>query len=398
MRFCLFLLILLFTANYALAQSDDLLYTSSSKNIVGGTGFKFSVDSKVSYIDNYLYSDEVEKGTSSISILPKVHLQIEKQRHLFKIKADTSYTNVERFSEDNHFDYHTSLDYYYKFTPESSLSLAANLNKDFIYRGTNYSIGSGELLKSGDDKLSYGSVIGFDYGTVDSTARLNSSLEIKNSEFTSKRELTSKYDVNHVNAEIGFDYGISGKTYFSSEVIYVNSKFKNDVFRDNKTISALMGVKWETSSITKVALLGGLQKLDFTDKAISDRKSSKWKINIDWSPLEYTQVGLLSGRSFEDADRAGELFKEVDEYNINANHSFSYRFTAAAKFGLTKIKSHSATKIANEDYYYGTIGFKYQWIRIVDFFGSYGYKGLDSNLSGLGYDRNQIEFGVKVII
>ena len=398
MRFSSYILLLSFATNAALAQSDDLLYSSSSKTIVGGSGLKVTVDSKASYIDNYLYSDEIRESTALISIAPKAQLQIEKQRHLFKLVADAAYTKVDKFSEDNHLDYSMTFDYYYKITTKSTLAFDASVDKGYIYRGTNYSIGNGELLDKGDDKLSYSSSLKFDYGSADSVMRLNSSVWIKNSEFTSKREITNKYDVSKINADVGFDYMISGKAYLSSEVIYVDSTFTNDLLRDNKTISALLGFKWETSPITKIAILGGYQKLDFTESAISDRESNKWKVNINWSPLEYTNLAFLSGRSFEDANRAGELFKEVDENSISANHSFSYRLTVAAKFGVTKIKSHSAFKIANEEYSFGTLGFKYQWIRIVDFFGSYGYKGLESNLIGLGYDRNQLELGVRVII
>ncbi len=398
MRRTLYLLILLLVPLKTFSQSDALLFGSSTKLTKGGTFLDFDLRSDIGYIDNYLFQNAGKQSTSFAEIKSDALLQIEQRQHLVRLKGAANYIAFGSFDEDNHADFNLNADYHYKFTANKETVLSGGYSRGFIYRGQDQSLGLGELLSKGDSKNATFANLTFNYGRIGSIAMMNISLGASNSEYQTRREQTHIFDVKKLSASAGFDYNLSGKTYASIEIDYNQSKFKYSESRDDKRASALVGVKWQSTVITKISALIGYQQIDFDQSTIAGKSNFKWKFNIDWRPLEYSHFKLSSGRTFEDALRGIEDYRLVDEHSISMGYTFSERLALIFGVGLKFEESISGNATIEQDYLSSSTGIKYKFKSSIELYAKYDFNQLKSTIQLVDYNRNAVAIGVRIVI
>ncbi len=391
-----FALILIFFSASIFAVSEDIKENTHNADFFFEPGniFNADINTKAGYIDNFLFSESNKESTSFFNIAPTVFIQTEAERNLFQLYGKISYYSFNDFSDDNHNDTTIIGKYHYKFSQNQRLAFTGSFKDTFEYRGTGISQGDANALTEGDEMQNTFVNAGYYYGQEESVARLSILLGARNSEYTTRRDKTQIFDYEGQYLKGSFDYYLSGKSYFRSEFAYEQVSFDNNPIIDRDVYSALIGYKWESSIISHVDILLGFETLAFD---ASDREKDDkfvWKVDVNWSPVEYVNVLFNSTRTFQENNQNGSEYKVVDEYKLNIGHQFTDFVTASISLAIKNQDVIFVDSIREEDYQYAGLLLRYIRNERLNFYLEYNFTGLDSTKEIDNFDRNMISAGL----
>ena len=369
---------------------SSLVQAESDNNVV------FNLASEAGYIDNFLYQARDEQGTAYYSLSSDLALTSKTQQSAFNFDAKTASYFFDKFENDQHTNFTVTPKYQFKFSQNQRLYISGLWLNHYTYRGTGLSLGAAEALSKGDKKESIAAGVGYEYGTFDSQGRLNVEVNYHESEFKTRRIMTSRLDTEILSIKSSFDYLLSGKTFLAFDVDYKATEYPNAELINRDSITALVGVKWFTTAISELKFLVGYQSLNFEDSRLSNDSAFKWQFDYTWRPSDYTQVHLVSNRNFDESYRLISSYRLAQTHQIDLEHALTEHLNVYAALGFNNEKFITVNNVQQEHYIFSTLMLDYQHSDRLSFQLSYDYKSLDANIADTDYLYNSFGLSVKV--
>lgn len=371
-------------------------HANNDFNYESGNKLSAFVRAEYGYIDNFLLSKDNEQSTTYIKFLPSMDMQMQFERFLFHISADTQHLQFQDFSNDNHTDYNVTPSFHYKIAANKTFYLKAKVNKAYQYRGTNLSLGNANALKKGDEYKTSGFYGGYLYGNESSVAKLALVLGKEKYRYMTRRDETYDLDYDKTIVNPRFDYLLSDKTYFLLDLSYSDEDYDDNLELNAEEYSALLGMKWESSNLTKLDVLLGYQTLKFGHDEFDNHDAFKWRIKLDWTPLDGTKVSFNSSRDFESANRVNDSYQLSDNYHLLMEKNITDYLTFSADIGYRKNKIYSDTRDDTENNLNTTMKLTYLRNQWLNMFLEYKYHDLDSTNHADDYQQNITSIGFEI--
>jgi hypothetical protein len=355
----------------------------------------FDVAAQAGYIDNFLYQTKNEKSTTFYKLSSRMALDMERQKSAFNLDAKLDSYIFSDFQNDDHNELSLKPTYQYKFAKNQRLYMTGHWSNSYIYRGTGLSLGALSNLEEGDKKENFGASIGFEYGNFDSQGRLNFEVSYDEGEFTTRRAETAELDSDTLYIKSSFDYLLSGKTYMAFDIDYQIDDYPNIPARNRDSLTALAGIKWQTTVISELSFLVGYQNLKFEDGLLDD-DAFKWRFDYSWQPSDFTTVHLVSNRLFDKTDRIASTYSLAEIYQVDISHAFTDRISISAMVSYNNEKIITQASRRKESYMSSIVGINYQRSEQLGFYLNYQTKSLDADYGDIDYLYNSVSLGLKV--
>ena len=366
----------------ALAKSDNNL--------------AFNLTTEAGYIDNFLYQPSNEQNTAFYSLASDIVFSSKSQQSAFNINANIATYVYEKFGDDNHTDFTIIPKYQFKFNQNQRLHISALWLNDYTYRGTGLSLGQAEQFREGDTQETLGTIIGYEYGTLESQGRLNFDLTYHESEFTTRRTDTRRLDTEILALKSSFDYLLSGKTFLAFDLDYKIIDYPNDPLISRDSISGLIGLKWYTTVISELNFLIGYQNLTFEDSRLIDDSAFKWRFDYTWRPSDFTTLHIVSNRKFDETYRLISSYRLAQTHQIDVMHDFTESLSALFAIGINNDEFITPASSMDEDYLFTTLGLNYRYSERLSFKLTYDYKTLDANYADIDFARNNVGISIAL--
>ncbi len=389
---------------FPLATLGLILLTSfplqAQTNFALEAGNKFTAKLLAEYgqISNFLNKNDGEESTNFIKVEPSVFIQTQLSRHLLQIEANVSHYQFNDFSEDDHSNLFFKPNYYFKIDHNKTLFADIKLQEEYEYRGTALSLGDASSISTGDNKKTVAANIGYLYGQIDSVAKLRLSIGQEDFRYKTRRTQNQLLDRVDNNAAASVDYLLSGKTYFTVDLDYIQAKFKNNKALNNDEYSVLVGMKWQSTAATQVEALVGYQALAFEDDSFASDSAFKWRVDLNWQPTLFNKVNINTQRNYETTNRIEESYRVVDSTNLQVTHQFTDYFQTSAAIGYRQEKIIYIAKTDKENYLYSEIKLNYQRNDWLNVFAGFVFTELEANVERLNYQGHSLSLGFSVII
>jgi hypothetical protein len=368
-------------------------------DLESGNKFTAKLSSEYGQISNFLYqNNNDEESTSYIKIEPSVFIQAQVSRHLMQLDANISHYQFNDFSEDDHSNFLFKPNYFFKLDNNKTLFVDVKLHEEYEYRGTELSLGEASLITTGDDKKTVEANIGYLYGQIDSVAKLKFSIGQENFRYKTRRSINQLLDRKDNSGLVSFDYLMSGKTYFAADLAYTRSDFQHNKPLNSDKYGVLVGMKWQSTSITQLQALIGYQALTFEDKLLSSDNSFKWQVNLNWQPTLFNKVSINTQRNYETANRIEDSYRVVDSTNLKIEYQFTEYFQVSGAIGYKQEKIVYLDKTNNEDYLYSEVKLNYRRNEWLTVFAGFTYTHLEASEEKLNNQGNSFSLGFSVSI
>ncbi len=375
----------------SLSSSAQDMFATQSGNL-----FQISVLPELGTIDNFLYTHQQTQSTAYVKLSTNAFMQSQFEQQLLSLKANLSHAKYQQFSQDNHSNISLTPTYQFKFSDSHSIFLRGLFQSQYQQRGTGLSLGAGASLVTGDERIYSAKSIGYLHGRQDSIAKLTLELGDETSRYKSRRALTRvlDYQLSYVNTS--FDYLLSEHSYLASELSYQQISFTENPIQDKQKLIALLGVKWQTTVATRMALLLGYQKLQFEQSSFSDDSAFKWRFDLRWLPLETIDITLNSQRDFQEANRLTNSYRVVDSHQLTLSSQFNSYLSGVVDVGLNNEDIVFNDYIEEENYRYFAARINYQGSERWSVYLGYRFEDLDNTVPVLDYQRTSVSLGYNV--
>lgn len=367
-------------------------------NTDSGNFFKLSLNTEVGQIDNFLYQSQHEQQIAYLALSPTIEIQTQFDRQLFSLDFNSQHKKYQDFSIDDHTNYTLSPSYQYKLDDNKGLFINASLANVYENRGTGLTLGNATTLNKGDELEMSNFSGGYLFGSKDSVAKLTVEVGQHNQKYNTRRDKTYLLDQQKSFADVAFDYLLSGQSYLASNISVEKRVSKYNSLLDKEKYTALVGVKWQTTEISQLALLVGYQQIKFDNSVFSDDDGFKWRFDWRWHPIYSTKLTLSTERDFEEANRLSNSYRVVDNYNMNVTSELTEFFNVSALIGSKKERIIFQQAEETENYVFTQIQVNYQSSEWISFYVKYEYNDLDTSKMNFNYQRNSISLGFNVTI
>jgi hypothetical protein len=363
-----------------------------------GNKLTTQLSSEYGQISNFLYQADNEKSTGYFKVEPSVFLQSQMSRHLMQLDGKVSHYKFTDFNEDDHSNLLLQPKYFFKLDSNKTLFAKVKWAEAYEYRGTGLSLGDAESLITGDDKKTVSTNFGYLYGQEGSVAKLKLSIGQDDFRYKTRREQSQLLDRKDTSAKAGFDYLLSGKSYFAIDLDYTQLDFKHNASLNQNKYAVLVGVKWQSTAVTQLQALAGSHKLSFDDKNLASDSGFKWRVAVDWQPTDFMKVNVNTQRNYESANRLADSYRIVDSTNFQISNQFTEFFRTSVAIGYKKEEIIYFRKKEYENYFYSEVRLNYQRNEWLTLFTSFIFKELDASEGKLSYQGNSLSLGFSVII
>ncbi len=360
--------------------------------------FGLALSTEVGSIDNFLHESDNPQRTSVLKLSPSLFMKTQFNRQLVTLGLDTDHYSYQQFSEDDHTDFAFKANHQYKFANNKSWFINGNIQEKSQLRGTGLSLGEANTLNKGDEKQSYALSTGYSYGSAASVAKLNVELGLLNERFNTRRDQTRSLDKESQFIQIGFDYLMSGQSYFSTDFIYDNVTGKYNPSQDKHKYTGLVGFKWQSSVITQVEVFLGYKQAKFKTSNFSDQGTFSWRAKMDWSPLATAQIAFGTGRTIEEANTLTNSFRIVDRYQAEVVHDLTEALQSTIGLEYRDETIFFENSERDEAYITANMMLKYKRNQWFSVFVKYSYSDFQDTPATISYHRNGISLGFRVTI
>ena len=363
-----------------------------------GNHFDMSVMTEFGITDNFLYEKSNEQSTSFWQVAPRLYLQTQTDNQLFSINTQFNHFKFSKFSQDDHSNVKIEPRYLLKFSEDKTLFIKGKLHSHYEYRGTGLSLGDAESLNQGDEKENSNFSAGYVYGVTESVAKLQFEAGLQSNKYNSRRDITRLLDQEERYIKLSFDYLFGSGSYLATNFIYQTIEFEHQPEQDKTKSTALLGIKWNKSTITQFNMLLGYQEIVFNNSQIADDDGFKWRIDANWHPVDSMLITMKSERSFDEANRLSNSYRLADSHSIKIHKQFSDFIDFSADMIFNQEQIIYTDNETTENYLTGILQVDYNPNDWLSVYLRYHYSDLDASELNLGYEKNSLLIGFSVNI
>ena len=94
-------------------------------------------------------------------------------------------------------------------------------------------------------------------------------------------------------------------------------------FRDSHDTRALLGFQWEVSAVTAGRAEFGYQLKNFYNSSRDDFSGASWELELDWRPLSYSRLSLVSSRMAKDPNISSADYLNETVVDVSWEHGWA---------------------------------------------------------------------------
>lgn len=331
--------------------------------------------------DNIYFTPALKQSGYSVTTAPGIKLELPLNRHMLSLDYDTEMTRYVDFSSENTTDHHFKGQIDLKFGSLAGMQLQSTHMNDHEPRSSSHTgiiekYESDAFTASFSYQLADVSKVQLDYTTTEWDFRSSSYRERNES-------LISGY----------LYYRILPKT--SAFLEYDRRNIDYDTFSnftDNKSDSALLGLKWGINERSQGVIKGGYAWKDFDSASREDYDT--WTLSVDLGHrfTDYTALSLVNKRILKEATIQGADLILSSESHANFTHRFFTRIDAVLHGYYSKnnfLDVSSGNKEIREDRIIGVgAGVKYYFNDLMSLLLDYEHRERNSSDNSNDYDNN----------
>ncbi len=360
-----------------------------------GGAFYPSVGIELLYDDNIFLQPNNEKSSFVGVITPRGRLEFDGVAS--KVLAGIELESGTFFSshKDDYLDVRTLLESAYYPTERVTFYGSLGFRREHEARGSGGAAGGAALTFNEPDIYHMWEITGrFGYGLEEVGApRFVLEAAHGDREYQNNRAATTLQDRSQDELKASVFYKVAPNTSLLLEA--GTRQFDYDRANlDSTEYRILAGLNWDASYQTEGFLKVGWARKAFDDSAANpDASDSNWEVGVNWRPLSYSTLTLVTSRGYDEADGASS-FVDRREHRITWTHDW-YAF-----LGTTVAYSHGVDDYGNsareDEVQQFELRAEYRakpWLLLG---AGFTHKQNDSNAAGFDYKDNVIGFQVGI--
>lgn len=290
------------------------------------------------YDDNLILSESNPISSWGLSVSPSLKLKLQKEINSVSIFYQAQKGNYFESRKDDFLDHKVQGDLKLQTSRRSDIRLFATYQRKHENRGTGYSQGIGETLLKVDKIREYHSGAIINYGSQDSTGRIEFKINAIAMRLDDRPEAGIFANHNSYNGSFTFYYQLKSNTSMLLEAYrakHVYKSLSNENTLDNLENRFYLGTNWNATALTRGTLKLGLLQKEFTNKGKETSSGLTWDIGIKWNPLQYTQLDLSTQSQTEESSGTGD-FVETISVSSELTHQWTHLLLTSLNAGAIK--------------------------------------------------------------
>lgn len=365
-----------------------------------------TLNTSLSYIDNVTYSrgEEPQIDSWRATYAPQLTLATQVDNNPLQLSYTLERGEYFTSTDDDYTDHFVVANADFELNSRHRVNIAGEYEDGHEERGTGFSLGSGNDLTSPDTFKRSVIDAQYSYGSFSSDGMVTLKASRQTRDYDRSEDVYLFRD--RVQNEIGieFDYQIASATNLVVEVseTYIRYDLEESVAanRDSDVIRVLAGIEWEsTAAITGFAKVGYTDR-DFESTSRDTFTGTDWEVGIDWRPVEYTQIRLLTNADTRETNGDGDFIRNKD-YTVIWQHEWQQDISSQLSITSTNsdyIESVEGVENREDDTMIYDASVSYdarRWLRLSAFL---RIQDRDSNRETIGYDRSIVGFRAEVTL
>lgn len=276
--------------------------------------------------NNNFFSTPTDESSRLVwSISPNIIALIEDGPDSYKLDLGTSSSFHNKDSVDNFTQVNIGAGVHKEFTSQHRVDV--NAKADWLYepRGSGLTEGLGNTV---DELVKYqqNNILGrYEYGAQSSKAQVAFSAGFFSKQYQNFRDVSQFRDYDKSLLGVTGYYNTQAATRTFLEVKQENYRYDvlqaNGISRDSNDVKVLLGMEWEATAVTSGTVKLGYQNKDFSSSQRENFSGLSWEAAVNWQPLSYSSVQLMTSRAAKDPLVQGDYIKE-SVYGVKWTHSW----------------------------------------------------------------------------
>jgi hypothetical protein len=288
--------------------------------------------------NNFFSTPANEESRLIWTITPNIKVQIEDGPDSYKLDLGTSSSLHNKNTVDNFTQVNMGSAVHKEFTSKHRLDLTGDADWLYEPRGSGLTEGLGNAVNE-LVKYKQQNVTGrYEYGALSSKAQVALSAGFFSKKYENFRAVSQfrDYDKSLIGITGYYNTLAATRTFieFKQEDYRYNVLQANGVSRDSDDVKVLIGMEWEATAVTSGSFKLGYQNKTFSSDLREDFSGLSWEAAVNWQPLSYSTLQLMTSRAAKDPLVQGDYIKE-SVYGISWNHSWSDYLSTLASLSYT---------------------------------------------------------------
>lgn len=346
--------------------------------------------SKVLFTDNVLLQDKNPKESILIVTTPRLKYNFESNITQFSMDMGIEQGYYTHSHGDNYLDADTKAKFSVYPTSRLSFFGAAGYRRFHEVRGSGSQSGNRATEFESPDKYRLWDVqLGFKYGVAKvGMPRFETAYYHLERRYSNNRRRTRIQDRNGDAVRSTLFYQILPNTSLLIQGNLMRLSYKRGFAPgdlDSKQYSVLGGLTWQATYQTTGYFKVGWNQKFFDASARGGSSNLSWEIGVDWFPLTYSTVGLVTSQRLQEADGIGNA-ANVRNFKLSWTHNWGWNISTTTN--LIYINSNYSGNSREDNDLGGGFSIDYSFRRWLSVGVNYTYLLRSSTGSNLDYQRN----------
>lgn len=299
----------------------------------GGIEITPTLKTGVSSNSNFFRTPTNEESRLIWTITPNVVAAIKDGLDSYKLHLSTSSSLHNKDTTDNFTETNLGAGMYKELTSKHRLHITGDADWLYEPRGSGLNEGLGDTT---DELVKYERqdvTARYEYGARSSKAQVALTAGFTNREYQNFRAVSQYRDYDKTLLGITGYYNTQAATRTFIELREQRYRYDilqaNGISRDSDDLRLLLGMEWIASSVTSGTFKLGYQNKDFSSELRENFTGLSWEAAVDWQPLSYSSIEIVTSRAAKDPLVIGDFIKE-SIYGVNWDHNWSDYFSTLA--------------------------------------------------------------------
>lgn len=282
-------------------------------------------------------------GVSSavLSVQPRVVAELKKSGDRYTLLYSGNYTRFTNSSADNFNNHELTAAGDNYFSARSRLGWSAGYIASTDPRGS-----TDRGVSAEPDRWHAPTLKGlYAYGAKGAQGRFEFEGSYQNKRYDNNRSVTVGSDVDVTGLSGRFFYRVMPRTSAVAEIRRIDSNYSLATSpNDNIDTRYLVGLTWDATAKTSGTFKVGHLRKNFSAAGRSDASGSTWEGSVRWSPLTYSVVDVITGRSLADSTGVGDYITSTGT-SVIWNHRWASYISSRVTLSNTKADFAGAGRI-----------------------------------------------------
>ena len=363
-------------------SSTDTYTTKSGTQVTPS----LSVDAK--YDDNIYNQTNNETSSAILIVAPAVNFKIDNGINYFSFDVGLNAGTYAENSDDNYVDGDLGVAVHIENGKSHRFDFTASIASISEQRGSGLSEGAfdpdADLIRYSDLLLT----ATYEYGMRSTQARIAFTTEAGTTDY-SNNNVFATADSNVSNNLLGttFYYNTNAFTEVSLTLNGDYIRYDTASLKDSDVYNALLGLKWQSSSVITLDGKLGFEFKQFENTAVDDFDGLTWDIGAKWQPLRYTSFYLSTTQASQDPDSADGSYLVERDVDLSWVHAWSSKVDTSLAVTYQQDEYENEANNRLDEYLKYTAAVDYSFTQWLDASLYAEMINNDSNQQNISYDK-----------